>query len=346
MRSSLDFSLALYRHSSFIAPYISGLNRGPITSVFAPAPSCTQTLRLTADGTNSWLYSGHAYQEYYQSGCMPTGTKVEAALSDKEEWDSYYYSPAICPQSWAPVTTFTSTWFGIDDAKVIPLRPDTTAVLCCPPGYSKGIWAYACASFLAEDTSLSYIVPSSVNGKWEAGDVSVGSFPKGYPVQGDGVPVWYQSSDSQVLAAAATRTAGESSSLASRMSSASTAQTPTSTPPPTGSPAVQPESTSSSGGLSTGAKIGLGVGIPVAIIFGLVLGWLIFRRRKAKAVPAGTHEMSESEQYPYHGAYSPEDARSKTYYAHTSELDGQLHEMPDHHDRPQELPAESRSELR
>jgi len=70
--------------------YISGLNRGPITSVFAPAPSCSQTLRLTADGTNSWLYSGHAYQEYYQSGCMPTGTKVEAAFSDREEWDSYY----------------------------------------------------------------------------------------------------------------------------------------------------------------------------------------------------------------------------------------------------------------
>jgi hypothetical protein len=70
--------------------FISDLNRGPITSVWAAAPSCTETLRLTTQDSFSYLYSGHAYNWYFQPGCMPTGTRAEALLSDPKRWDSYY----------------------------------------------------------------------------------------------------------------------------------------------------------------------------------------------------------------------------------------------------------------
>jgi hypothetical protein len=50
------------------------------------------------------------------------------------------------------------------------------------------------------------------------------------------------------------------------------------------------------------------------------------------------NEMAE-QQHQYHGAYAPEQAAPKTYYAQTHELDGQLHELPDQPSKPHELPT-------
>jgi hypothetical protein len=82
--------------------FIKDLNRGPITSVFTPAPSCTETLRLVTQDSTSWLYFGHAYNPYFQPGCMPTGTRAESVLSDPARWDSYYCMPAL-PNAFNPV---------------------------------------------------------------------------------------------------------------------------------------------------------------------------------------------------------------------------------------------------
>jgi hypothetical protein len=77
------------------ADFIKELNRGPITSVFVPAPSCTETLRVLVQDSASYLYSGHAYNPYFQPGCMPTGTRAEGLLSDPKRWDSYYCMAAL-----------------------------------------------------------------------------------------------------------------------------------------------------------------------------------------------------------------------------------------------------------
>jgi hypothetical protein len=218
------------------------------------------------------------------------------------------------------------------------LPAETTAVLCCPSGYSKGSWGYACASNLAQDTSVTYFVPYSSGDNWYPGSVTVGKFPKGKLIVGDGVPVWYQSTDSKVLAAA-THTAV--SQMSSQTSSPGAAQTPSSTPPPTMSPGSSTPETNSDSGLSTGAKIGLGVGIPLAIILGLVLGWLIFRRRQAKMSLHPSQDMAE--QQPYHDAYARELAAPKTYYAQTHELENPTYEMAGHSSKPYEMPEGTRA---
>ena len=85
----------------------------------------------------------------------------------------------------------------------------------------------------------------------------------------DGIPIWWQSSDLSVFAAASTRP--RTSSISSRG---------------TGLPA--PTVIVDSNRLSTGAIIGLGIGVPFALILGLVLGFIVFRwRQKKKAKISG-----------------------------------------------------------
>jgi hypothetical protein len=208
----------------------------------------------------------------------------------------------------------------------VPLPAETTAVLCCPSGYTTGPWANACASAMQQDTRVTYFQPFSSNGIYYPGSVTVGDFAKGEMVVGDGVPIWYQASDSKVLAAA-TQTAAQTSSPATPQSNATTR--------PTKSPASDSAAPNPSLGLSTAAKVGLGVAIPLAIVLGLVLGWLLFRRRKAKTHASPTKDMQ------YYGAYGPDDAAMKRYYAHAHELEEPLQELPGQPVLAHELPAES-----
>jgi hypothetical protein len=192
------------------------------------------------------------------------------------------------------------------------LPSETTAVLCCPSGYKQGPWANACASTIEEDTFVTYFEPFLSDNVYYPGSVTVSKFNKGESVLGDGVPIWYQASDSKVLAAA-TQTTSQTSFLATPQSNGTTRPT--------------------SSGLSTGAKVGLGVAIPLAIILGLVSGWLLSRQRKAK-----THAPLPEEMQDY-GAYAPENAPLNTYYAHTDELEQPLQELPNQLGLAHELPA-------
>jgi hypothetical protein len=55
---------------------LSGVyNRGAITSVFVPEPSCVKT--LTLDTATSQLFFGHAFVSYFDSKCVLTGDKIQ-----------------------------------------------------------------------------------------------------------------------------------------------------------------------------------------------------------------------------------------------------------------------------
>jgi hypothetical protein len=113
---------------------------------------------------------------------------------------------------------------------------------------------------------------------------------------GDGIPIWWQSSDAQLLARASdTSTIGSQTLVETSSTPGAALSKNTSTPTnsantltPTGSASTPAptNSTSSpfpqSGGFPLGAKIGLGVGIPVALLAGLVIGILLLRRRRQR----------------------------------------------------------------
>jgi hypothetical protein len=116
-------------------------------------------------------------------------------------------------------------------------------------------------------------------------------------IYGDGVPIWWQDKDKEVLDSAARMTpssAPESSgTLVAGASEGASSELPQDT---NSSTPDHNQFSSSSSGLSTGAKIGLGVGIPLAILLGLALGYILFRRRMkrklgAPAASKDTYEM-------------------------------------------------------
>ena len=67
-------------------------NSGPITSLSAHAPSCTETLTFTAgtvDGDSNELYVGH-HGNPVSTDCYPRGTPEAPPLNDEEAWRVYY----------------------------------------------------------------------------------------------------------------------------------------------------------------------------------------------------------------------------------------------------------------
>lgn len=153
-------------------------------------------------------------------------------------------------------------------------------MLCCPPGYSKGKYGHMCASTITVDQEVTYIMPKPAGTGWDRGDVKTTTVDKEATIQGDGIPIWWQSTDSAVLAAAAVQTSAGVSG------SSQTLSTPTSSPSQsTGAP---PEQDTDSG-LSNGAKIGLGVGIPIVVLIGLAIAFILFRRRRTKKTLGTSH---------------------------------------------------------
>jgi hypothetical protein len=129
---------------------------------------------------------------------------------------------------------------------------------------------------------------------WIYGTPTTTSFFYATSAVGDGVPIWWQSSDAKVLASASTMmpTNGATTGTLLTLSTA----LPTSMP-------------SNSSGLTTGTKIGIGIGIPVAVIAGLVMGLLsgMKRRRDRKVNGSGAeHEgwIAEHKDMPVVPAYT------------------------------------------
>ncbi|KAH8805101.1 hypothetical protein F5884DRAFT_440466 [Xylogone sp. PMI_703] len=266
---------------------IASFNRGPVTSVFVPPASCLSTLTKIVS-----MYFGHEDGDYYDPACFPSSTIPES----KTQWDLFYYSPAQCPQGWSEATTFTSSFTGHHDS-TLSLGADTTAVLCCPSGYSYLDYNHRCASGFADITTyLTFYSPISGDDAWTKGPVLTDQWVQGtstWTIFGDGIPVWYQSSDLALFRAA---TATKSSTTSS--TSTSTSPTSTSTSPATSTP-----TSNSSSGLSTGAKIGIGVGIPLAVLALGIIGFAYYmrRRRKNRVLPTelqglGRKEMTDAEE--------------------------------------------------
>jgi hypothetical protein len=127
---------------------ISGYNRGPLTTVFAPPTSCLATLTLPT-GSSLGLYFGHNAYSYIDESCYPLGTLSSQSLEPSASWDVYYCknyiiplnllvfyvdvqidSPGLCPSGWTTAILMTSLYPGY--AAFISLGLGTTAAVCCP----------------------------------------------------------------------------------------------------------------------------------------------------------------------------------------------------------------------
>jgi len=139
-------------------------------------------------------------------------------------------------------------------------------------------------SFSSTTSTLRYISPSlnnnvffNTDGNSELKTTVVKN--DSYTIYGDGIPVWWQSSDLKAFAAATgpTPTSGSPTTTGTQQTLSNTSQT--------SSPTSSPSATSSSSGLSSGAKIGIGIGIPLGVIaIGAIAFFLFFRRRGRKQV--------------------------------------------------------------
>jgi hypothetical protein len=192
-------------------------------------------------------------------------------------------------------------------------------------GYSYFQKGHQCSSTITKDETVVFFQPTKDGESWSYGTPTTTSFFYATSVVGDGVPIWWQSSDAKVLASASTMTTnGATAGTIPNLSTAS----PTSNP-------------SDSSGLTTGAKIGIGVGIPVAVIAGLAIGLLfgLKRRRDRKANASGAERkgwVAEDKEMPVASVYPT---------GQTQELDGDARYELDDVDRAQELGGEAKYEL-
>ncbi|KAG9379272.1 hypothetical protein A1F94_009628 [Pyrenophora tritici-repentis] len=141
--------------------FIASCNRGPITTAFIHPPSCTDTLR--------------------------------------NEQDMLENSPAVCPYAWTTVKEFTS-WAPQYGLLFFTLRPETTAALCCPPGYKYGNDGQVCSSMITHGQAFHFVQYTTNGLNFLPGSTVYTKASTNIPVWGDGVPIWWQSSDAEVLA--------------------------------------------------------------------------------------------------------------------------------------------------
>ena len=73
-----------------VSSVIAGFNRGAITSLFVPAPSCTETVTLSISGNRNQLYFAHGGLAFFDTSCLPIGSKAETDLATKGAWETYY----------------------------------------------------------------------------------------------------------------------------------------------------------------------------------------------------------------------------------------------------------------
>ncbi|CZR69612.1 uncharacterized protein PAC_19512 [Phialocephala subalpina] len=295
---------------------IAAFNRGPVTATFTPPASCLSTLTLQT----GQIYFGHQGAGYLDTACYPAST----SSLGPHAWDVYYYSPAQCPSGFSQATSVTNSYFG-RAATQLTLGADTTAMVCCPSGYHYRADGHACqSSILSTTTKILYIDPVLNNNVWYSTDANTPSTTtitrtgtSTYWVLGDGIPVWWQSSDLKAFAAA-TQTSSPISANTQTTSTQSQTQT----------------GTSKSSGLTSGAKIGIGIGIPLAVIaIGLVGFFLYFRRRQR--TPVAQEEPPE-----YLTEAKPElqdtsrDAAQEQAQSHEMYSDNEPHNPVRHHELP------------
>ncbi|KAF2114096.1 hypothetical protein BDV96DRAFT_647582 [Lophiotrema nucula] len=305
---------------------IASFNRGPITSIFEQPTSCLATLTLNQNRID--LYWGHYGESYVDSSCYPKPTVPVNNLVTPSSWNSYWYSPAVCPQSWTQATTFATVMPGGDDLTLISLGTDTTAALCCPSGYRYKGSGHICTSDIKQNQVLLYILPTN-NGQDFERPTSTTTVASDSSVIGDGVPIWWQSSDSKVLASASTLTPTPTGPTTAPTTAPTTGAQ---TGPMTSIPSQT--STPPSSGLSTGAKAGIGVAVPLAVIAIAAIAFLLFRRRRKNAVVSGSEAVPGMHSYdPKPPTDAPHD-----YYSNQHQEPQELYSQPEAYHSRHELP--------
>ncbi|KAJ4355624.1 uncharacterized protein N0V89_003644 [Didymosphaeria variabile] len=284
---------------------IEAFNRGPITKYWEPAPSCSNTMSKDANMYYGWGASG-----VIDTACYPMGTLKYNDIKPASAWDLYYYSPAICPKEWTVATTYSDNIPKNDALTSLSVGTSTTAVLCCPSGFSYYTQGHVCTSTIKEDQTLKYVVPGNDEfGTLSIGPVSTSIYSAGAShAFANGIVVMFQSSDTAMLRSVTVNpTAGVASTSAttttpSAQSSTGTTNTAVSTGAATSTGDAQPVSSS---GLSTGAKVGMGVGIPCALLLGLLFGWFLFRKRRTgNPYPPGYDETGMVKYAQVHEAHT------------------------------------------
>lgn len=111
-------------------------------------------------------------------------------------------------------------------------------------------------------------------------------------VKGDGIPIWWQSTDAAMLSSAAAgtpssvpaQTSRTGGGLVAEPTDSSAISSPSSPETSNTAAASDPESS----GLSTGAKAGIGVGVAAGVIAaGLLMGFFLWRRRRNRSRNVG-----------------------------------------------------------
>ncbi|KAH7393817.1 hypothetical protein DE146DRAFT_633768 [Phaeosphaeria sp. MPI-PUGE-AT-0046c] len=242
---------------------IASYNRGPITSLLSLPASCTRTLTYNQEQ----VYFGH-YHEPYDEACIALGTLKASEIAPATMWGEYYYSPAICPMGWTVAATFRSSFLftrlgtGVPSAYHLPLGPDTSAALCCPSYVNRGYPAWGrsddhvCASSITRGQSIKFIAPSLAGLIYNAGSPMTTTATGLTLVKGDGIPIWWQSTDTEMLSSVAAATSTSWNEYKSGHSIEI--------------PVV---------GLSIGAKTGIGIGVSALVIASLLLTFFLLRKR-------------------------------------------------------------------
>jgi hypothetical protein len=182
---------------------------------------------------------------------------------------------------------------------------------------------------------IHYLKPTNQDTSTEHGNVSSIAQLKATEARGAGVPIWWQSSDQEVLAAASATTLSPEDSKTTSAQSSPTAsiENPTSTLPtvsianPTSTPTSgAPEQPNSATGLSTGAKAGVGVGALIGVAaLALAVVWF-FLGRKRRLLETEAEQVHEAD--PAHSEQSVGTNQRLVHEMLQPEVHQTSHELP------------------
>lgn len=189
-------------------------------------------------------------------------------------------------------------------------------------GYTYYGNGHECGSTITQGQAVAFVSPTFLGNSWDFGTPTTNKWVTGTAVGGDGIPIWWQSSDVAMLARASAM--ASTAEVTANAQSVSRSTSGTALPSDTSTAAA----TSGSGGLSTGAKIGIGVSVPVGFLVALLLGFLLWRRRRNRQgtdAGIGRDDMTQQEKT---GLPTPSTVDGNVHELHSPHSYGSRHELP------------------
>lgn len=167
-------------------------------------------------------------------------------------------------------------------------------------GFSYKDIGHVCTSVASQDERVQYVRPTSIGvDGWIRGPVSTTTIASDLTVFGDGIPIWWQSSDEAIFASASI------AAMASFANATSPTQTQASVPSSTPttskiSPASDPETS-----LSGGAKAGIGVGVALGVLGAALASFLFLSLRRKNRAARRMQEIHDTQRLPELGSSGP-----------------------------------------